>query len=256
VGPDTPRGSVRSLDEKPDTPDGSVRYFDEKPDTPGGSVRSLDEKPDTPGGSVRSFDEKPDTPDGSVRSLDEKPDTPDGSVRPLTRDPYPLRERSLPHAQSRATRRRMGQPIREDMGDLLVRSQMALHMLQNELAEFLGVSDRTMRRWVSGGVHLIPSTLLTLTSAVHEKDPALAARIAAAHGETLEGLGLGLAPDQQLVHTMVKAAAEVAQVSTRAMRPALAAALERGRAAGLTMEAAHSLLAGDGGGKSGKNKKG
>ena len=136
----------------------------------------------------------------------------------------------------------MGRSNGEDMGELLVRSQDALRMIGTTFAKFLGISDRTLRRWVDGGVHLIPETLVTLVAAVHAKDPALAARIAAAHGQTLAELGLGLSPDQTLAAAVVRAAADVAEVSPRAMRPALAAALEQARAVGLTMEALHALL--------------
>ena len=129
------------------------------------------------------------------------------------------------------------------MGELLVRSQLALGMLQTEFAAFLGVSTRTMRRWVDGSVHLLPSTVVTLAGAVHAKDPDLAGRVAGAHGYTLEELGIGLAPDELIAHAIVSAAAEVAEVSPRTMRAALAVAFERTRAAGLTLEAAHALVA-------------
>jgi transcriptional regulator with XRE-family HTH domain len=129
------------------------------------------------------------------------------------------------------------------MRELLVLSQLALSMIQTSFAELLGVSDRTLRRWESGGTRLTLSVLLTLAGAVHAKDPALAARIAAVHGYTIEELGLGLAPDQLLAHAITSAAAEVVQVPPRAMRPALAAALEKARAAGLTLEALQALLA-------------
>jgi hypothetical protein len=131
----------------------------------------------------------------------------------------------------------------EDMGELLVLSQTALRMLQNQLAEFLGVSDRTMRRWTVGGTHLISSTLATLVEAVHPKDPVLAGRIAAYHGQTLAEMGLGLPPEQQVAYAIVRAAADVVGVSPSAMRPALAAALERAKAEGLTIEGAHALIA-------------
>jgi hypothetical protein len=131
----------------------------------------------------------------------------------------------------------------EDMRALLVHSMLTLPMIQNRLAKFLGVSDRTMRRWVDGGVRLDPTKLLTLATAVHAKDPALAARIAAAHDTTLEDLGLGLPPERRLAYEMALAAGEVAGVSVSAMRPALAAALGRAREAGLTMDAAHALFA-------------
>ena len=145
------------------------------------------------------------------------------------------------------------------MAELLVRSQMALGMLQNRLATFLGVSPRTMRRWTVSGVRLHPTALVTLAAAVHAKDPALAGRIAAAHGHTLQELGIGLAStsapvgpsaaardpnaERLLADALVCAAAEVADVSPRAMRPALAAAFSRAREAGLTIEAAHALFA-------------
>ena len=128
------------------------------------------------------------------------------------------------------------------MRELLVRSQLALRMIGTDFADFLWVSDRTLRRWVDRGTRLVPETLVTLAGAVHAKDPALAARVAAAHGQTLEELGIGLSPDQLLAAAIVSAAADVAEVSSRAMRPALAAALERARAAGLTIEAVHALL--------------
>jgi DNA-binding XRE family transcriptional regulator len=49
----------------------------------------------------------------------------------------------------------------------LVRSMLVIPMLQTQLAAFLGVSERTMRRWVDGGVRLTPTLLLTLATAVH-----------------------------------------------------------------------------------------
>ena len=109
----------------------------------------------------------------------------------------------------------MGRSGGEDMRELLVRSQMALGMLQTDFAKFLGVSDRTMRRWTDGSVRLAPATLATLTTAVHAKDPALAARIAAAHDHTLEDLGLGLSPEQIVAYAIVRAAADVVGVSPR-----------------------------------------
>jgi len=136
----------------------------------------------------------------------------------------------------------MGRSRDEDMGELLVLSMDALRMIQVNFAKFLGVSSRTMRRWVSGGVQLPPSTLTKLATAVHATNPALAARLAAYHGYTLADLGLGLTPDQLLAYAMTVAAANVAEISPRAMRPALAAALAHARAAGLTLDAAYALL--------------
>ncbi len=143
----------------------------------------------------------------------------------------------------------MGRSKGEDIRELLVLSQRALGMIQTTFSAFLGVSDRTMRRWVDRGTRLTEGMLFDLTEAVHAKDPALAARLAAVHGRTLEELGVGLDPDQRVAHAMVCAAAGIAGVSVLAMRPALAAALESARAAGLTIEAAQALLGAPAGGK-------
>jgi transcriptional regulator with XRE-family HTH domain len=138
---------------------------------------------------------------------------------------------------------------------LLALACRALGVLQKDLAEMLGVSTKTISRWMGGAANLDPSQLATLTSAVHAKEPALAARIAAAHGRTLEELGI-VTPaaaestatrdpraERLLADAIVCSAAEVADVSPRAMRPALAAALGRAREAGLTLDAAHALFA-------------
>jgi hypothetical protein len=134
----------------------------------------------------------------------------------------------------------------EDMGALLVHSMMALRMIGTTFAEFLGISERTLRRWVDGGTHLTPSRLILLASAVHARDPALASRIAAAHGHALDELGIGLSPDQSVAFEIARAAAQVVGLPPHVMRPALAAALGRARAAGLTIEAAHALFGGKG----------
>src|SRR6185503_19564123 len=103
-------------------------------------VWSLLEKPDTPGEPVRSLVAKPDTPEEGVRYLLEGPFRPRRGMRSLTT---------------------MARSNGEDMGALLVRSMLALPMLGVELAELLGISDRTLRRWVNGGVRLDRSRLVT-----------------------------------------------------------------------------------------------
>ena len=123
-----------------------------------------------------------------------------------------------------------------------MRAMTALHMLQVDFAEFLGVSDRTMRRWIDGGTRLSPATLTQLVEAVHARDPALASRIAAAHDVTLADLGIGLAPEQVVAYGIVQAAAEVLGVPPHVMRPALVAAVERARGEGVTVEGLHALL--------------
>ena len=152
----------------------------------------------------------------------------------------------------------MGKPNGEDAvdrGAILVLARDALGILQKDLAALLGVSPKTIGRWTSGSTLLPPDLVATLARAVGAKDPALAAKIAAAHGHTLSELGIaqsaspslsssaGPSREQQiLADALVCAAAEVADVSPRRMRPALAAALARAREAGLTIDAAHALL--------------
>jgi hypothetical protein len=235
--PDTPDEPVRFLLEKPDTPDEPVRFLLEKPDTPDKPVRFLLEKPDTPDEPVRFLVERPDTPDEPVRFLVERPDAPDQPVRVLIEKPCRPRDgmRPLP---------KMARSRGEDMPELLVESMLALRMIGTRFAKFLGISDRTLRRWIDGGTRLSPSRLVMLASAVHAKDPGLASRIAAVHGHTLDELGIGLSPDQSVAWEIARAAAEVVDLPPHAMRPALAAALGRARAAGLTIEAAHALFDG------------
>jgi hypothetical protein len=84
--------------------------------------------------------------------------------------------------------------------------------------------------------------LVTLATAVHAHDPVLAARLAAAHGHTLEELGLG-SPERELSGAIVRAAGDAVGASPIALRSAVAAAFEHARAAGLTMNAACALFA-------------
>jgi hypothetical protein len=141
---------------------------------------------------------------------------------------------------------------REDMRELIVLAQKPLYMLQNELARFLGVSDRTLRRWSVGGVRLDPRTLSKLVTAVYAKDPALAARIAAAHGQVAEAIVRASRPerdpeaDRQLLLAVVRETAKRARVTPAVMRAALARAFEVAQSAGLTMEEAHALFAAQG----------
>jgi transcriptional regulator with XRE-family HTH domain len=146
----------------------------------------------------------------------------------------------------------MGGRVVEDMGELFVLAGLSLRMLQNQLASFLGVSDRTMRRWQSGGARLLPSTLHRLVHALHPKDPALAARFAAAHGRDLEVLLRLPAPAEatQRVHerigdVLLRNAARAAGVPPRAMRAALQQLHVESSHAGLSLEEAFGLMAGE-----------
>jgi hypothetical protein len=90
---------------------------------------------------------------------------------------------------------------------------------------------------------------------VHPHDPALAARIVAARGATLEDAGIvaakppapapappSPAPPPYLVEVVVCAAAEALDVSPRVVRPALLAAFKSAHAVGLDVEAVEKAL--------------
>jgi hypothetical protein len=136
----------------------------------------------------------------------------------------------------------------DDIPELLVRSQLALHMLQVDFSAFLGVSDRTMRRWLDGGTRLSFEVLHKLVNAVHPADASLAGRIAAYHGLLLEELLRPLPPvrdraaDRRLAEAIVRSAAQATGVTSRAMRDALLAALGTAHGAGLTIEEVHGLV--------------
>ena len=153
----------------------------------------------------------------------------------------------------------MGQPSTESSSALLVKARLALGILQKDVAELLGVSARTMGRWTSRGVNLTREQTATLARAVHPKDASLASRIAAYGGETLETLGIlagpaaGATPPAtartlmlraQAVDAVVCSAADALDISPRAVRPAVLAAVRRAREAELTLEDVETVLAG------------
>jgi transcriptional regulator with XRE-family HTH domain len=73
---------------------------------------------------------------------------------------------------------------------LVVRMRMALGLTQKELGERFGASMRTAARWEGGNSQPSLEQIQEMARAVHEKDAALAAALAAESGTTLEGLGL------------------------------------------------------------------
>jgi hypothetical protein len=130
--------------------------------------------------------------------------------------------------------------------DLLIRAQQALGATQKELAQLLGRSRRTIIRYQArgGAGNLSMSDWHTLARAIHPRDRAMAETIATATGETLVTLGLEsptppprppVSP-RDLADALVCAASEAADVSPRAMRPALVAAFERASASGFSNE--------------------
>lgn len=167
----------------------------------------------------------------------------------------------------------------------VAQARSALGMSQREFGRMLGVVKRTVQRWEDHGAIVTPSTVATLVAAVHPRDPALAARIAAHSGTSLVALGIEKPPappppplppepvrppapppapppppppplpTATLVDSIVCVAADAAGVLPRAIRPALAAAFVRAREVQLDVGAiADSLTGADGAGEKEKAK--
>src|SRR5579863_9959659 len=82
-------------------------------------------------------------------------------------------------------------PIMSNLdGELLFDIHNALPMTQQELADFVGSSKRTIARVSVGRAHLSPDQFMRIARAVHPTNPELAARVAHRAGTTLEALGL------------------------------------------------------------------
>jgi DNA-directed RNA polymerase specialized sigma24 family protein len=115
-------------------------------------------------------------------------------------------------------------------------------MSQRTLGELLGVARTTVNRWASRGLlRLTDSQALTLVTALLPVDRALAAEVAAVHGETLEALGLvppatKTIDPAHLVDSVVCAAADAGSIAPASLRPALRAAFLRAKAVGLSID--------------------
>jgi hypothetical protein len=130
--------------------------------------------------------------------------------------------------------------------ELLTRAQLALRVSQAKLGELIGVSRRTIVRWVAHGAIPSKAQVVVLARAVYPGDAKLAEEIAAAAGETLESLALVVKPPpaaprpapalHHMMGTIVCAAAEALDSSPKALRPALLAAFKQAAEMGLTVE--------------------
>lgn len=144
--------------------------------------------------------------------------------------------------------------------ELLQRAQMAAGLTQRELGDLLGVSERTVSRIYVGQSPVYPEYWEKAAAAVLPHDAELAAVCARKAGRTLESLGLvkpapppatPKAPPEppkvvptttHLVDSVLFAAAEAAEVTPRAIRPAIAAAFQRAAEMGMTVETVASAL--------------
>ena len=150
-----------------------------------------------------------------------------------------------------------------DATALVIEAQRVLGHTQEQLGKMLGLSRRTVSRWGNHTSGPTPEHLHALARAVHPLDPALAAKLARAGGETLERLGIArpapaaappvtaavaaaprpFPPTRLVVESVVCAAAETMQASPSAVRGVLRAAFTRARGLGLTVEEMDDALA-------------
>jgi hypothetical protein len=117
----------------------------------------------------------------------------------------------------------------------------------------VGVSPRTVQRWLSRGAGPATSQTLTIARALYPLDAALAAQFAEAGGQTLESLGLAAprlpsaaivsVPLRHVVDAVVYAAADAGELPTRAARRAVSAALRCMSDAGVAVETVLGVLA-------------
>lgn len=159
--------------------------------------------------------------------------------------------RCSPTGIRRVTVCAMSLPDADTAVSLVLQAQEALGMSLSSVGKVMGLSRRTMSRWMRDrGTSMYPSRAEALARAVHPRDADLAARIAAAGGLTLAHLGLKTTAETTLEQTasmrvdaVVCAAAETLDASPRAVRPALLAALRRAREVGLSLDQLEAWLA-------------
>jgi transcriptional regulator with XRE-family HTH domain len=141
----------------------------------------------------------------------------------------------------------MSHPNDPPVSLLLTLASQALGVTQDELGKLLGVSRRSISRWVAGGTALSAEQVSTLARAVYPANASLATKIAAHGSTTLEGLGIVQPskpieparpppPPPRLVDVVVCAAADALDASPRAVRPAVNAAFEAAHDVGLDVE--------------------
>jgi hypothetical protein len=138
-----------------------------------------------------------------------------------------------------------------DAVPLLRRAQYVLGESQVGLGRVMGVSKRTMTRWMHAVVFLGKGQAEDLARAVHPLDPHLASEIALAGRTSLAEMGLAPPPGSKEdiaaarlhLDTVVCAAAEAIDASPRAVRAALLAAFQRAREVGLTPDELEQALA-------------
>jgi hypothetical protein len=142
---------------------------------------------------------------------------------------------------------------------LVLQAGKAGRLLSSELADYLGISRRTMSRWINRGyTNMTPRDWGSLARLAYPRDPALAATLAGVAGSTLEGLGIAPPPPPpaaptpptpsvtpaDLADLVVHAAAEAANLPPQAVRPIIATALDKAAALGLSVDAMREAMTG------------
>jgi hypothetical protein len=135
---------------------------------------------------------------------------------------------------------------------LLLDAQHALGGNQAKLGESVGVSRRTVQRWMAARAVPTSATYHALARVVLPADREIARRLATAGGTTLAALGLEVltpplppppqASPRHLADSLVCAAAEALDVPPAAIRPALLVAFARAREMGLSIADAEAAL--------------
>lgn len=142
---------------------------------------------------------------------------------------------------------------------LVVRAQTVLGTSQAELGKKLGVSRRTITRWMAEESYPKTVEWTALARLVYPHDRALAEQIASGLKETLVTLGIEAPPRPppppaplppprpsppvgDLVDSVVCAAAEAIAVTPQSIRPALVAAFDRFASVGISLEEMRAAL--------------
>jgi hypothetical protein len=131
---------------------------------------------------------------------------------------------------------------------------------QGDFGVLMGSSRRSGQRWETGRATPSHSQMCRMAAMVHPANPDLAAQLAQSVGESLVSLGVVKPapppvvasapvrvppppPVEDVVDSIVCAAADAMNVLPRDVRPALLAAFTRARRLGLGIEAVESALA-------------
>ena len=227
-------------------------------EVPGGDQEVPTTDEEVLGGEQELLTAKQEVPGGEQEVLSANEEVPGGEQEVLAADED---LRGGLHVHPRATQLLLG-------GKLAVIAARELPLAEREHAlrledvdhdggaELVGSSLRTVQRWSAGHGAPYSGDIAKLAAAVHPRDPELARRLAAAAGQTLESLGIvvppppppvQVAPERSplmplLVEAVVAAAAEALDVSPRVARPAVLAAIERAKAAELSLDDRLSVL--------------